>query len=117
MSSGTTVVRTVLARPWLGAEKSVWFAQTVKFGFLLINPFFAQLYSMLLGLLFSFAQLALYSLNLDYRSEPAPLINNTNRRGAVCKFWPCPCADEIAPIFVSGQRRDIATVEKRAFLH
>jgi hypothetical protein len=75
---GTTVVRTILARPLLGAEKSVWFAQTVKFGFLLINPFFAQLYSMLLGLLFSFAQLALDSLNLNDRSEPAPLINNTN---------------------------------------
>jgi len=51
---------------------------TVKFGFLLISPFFAQLYSMLLGLRFSFEQLALDPLNLDDRSEPAPLINNTN---------------------------------------
>jgi hypothetical protein len=47
---------------------------TVKFRLLLINPFFAQLYSMLLGLLFSFEQLALDSLNLDDRSKLATLI-------------------------------------------
>ena len=51
---------------------------TIKFGFLRISPFFAQLYSMLLGLLLSFEQFALDSPNLDDRSEPAPLINNTN---------------------------------------
>ena len=51
---------------------------TVKIRVLLISPFFAQLYSMLLGLLLSFEQFALDSLNLDDRSEPAPLINNTN---------------------------------------
>jgi hypothetical protein len=51
---------------------------TVKFRLLLINPFFAQLYSMLLGLLFSFEQLALDSLNLDDRSELVPIVNNTN---------------------------------------
>ena len=51
---------------------------TVKFRLLLINPFFAQLYSMLLGLLFSFEQLALDSLNLDDRSELAPIVNDTN---------------------------------------
>jgi hypothetical protein len=33
---------------------------------------------MLLGLLFSFEQLALDSLNLDDRSELAPIGNNTN---------------------------------------
>jgi hypothetical protein len=90
---------------------------TLKFRLLPINPFFAQPYSMLLGLLFSFDQLALDSLNLDDRSELAPLVNNTNRRGAVRRFWSCPCADDIAPVFVSNQGRDIATVEKRLILH
>src|SRR5215475_9635193 len=51
---------------------------TIKFGILLISPFFAQLYSMLLGLLLNFEQLALDSLNLDDRSGLGPLINNTN---------------------------------------
>ena len=51
---------------------------TVKFSLLLINPFLAQLYSMLLGLLFSFEQLALDSLILDDRPELASLVNNTN---------------------------------------
>jgi hypothetical protein len=90
---------------------------TVKFRLLLIKPFFAQLYSMLLGLLFSFEQLALDSLNLDDRSELAPIVNNTNRRVAVRRFWSCPCADDIAPVFVSNQGRDIASVEKGLFLH
>jgi hypothetical protein len=38
---------------------------TVKFRLLLINPFFAQFYSMLLRQLFCFKQLALDSLMLD----------------------------------------------------
>ncbi len=51
---------------------------TVEFRLLLSNPFFAQPYSMLLGLLFTFEQLALDSLNLDDRSKLAPMVNNTN---------------------------------------
>ena len=51
---------------------------TVKFRLLLINRFFAQLYSMLLGLLFSFEQLAFDSVNLNERSELPPIVNNTN---------------------------------------
>ena len=40
---------------------------TVKFRVPLVNPFFAQLYSVLLGLLFTFKQLALDSMNLNQR--------------------------------------------------
>jgi hypothetical protein len=52
---------------------------TVKFRLLLINPFFAQFYSMLLGLLFSFEHLTLDSLNLDDRSELIPLVSCRSR--------------------------------------
>ena len=59
---------------------------------------------------------ALNSLNLDERGESDLLRNNADRRVAIGKFWPCPCTDDIAPVFVSRQGRDKATVEKRAFL-
>ena len=44
----------------------------------MINPFLALLYSVLLGLLFTFIQRALDSMNLNQRSELVSLINNTN---------------------------------------
>jgi len=44
----------------------------------MINPFLAQLYSVLLGLLFTLIQRALDSMNLNQRSELVSLINNTN---------------------------------------
>src|SRR5262249_54788525 len=78
---------------------------------LLINPFFAQFHSVVFGLLFTFEQSALESLNLDNRFKLLPLINNTDGRGAVGKFRPRPCSDDIASVFVSSQRRDMATIE------
>jgi hypothetical protein len=66
----------------------------------------------LLGLLFTFKQFALDSLNLNHESELVALMNNTNRREAIREFRSCPCADDIAPVFLSMQRWYKTAVEK-----